>query len=277
VCAWWEPCNARRRRDDHLTFVAGISRLQIKELKRLNVDTLERLGDLDEPPRPARGSRDALVRVRDQARIQLRARREGSPRFEILTPVGLEHGLARLPEPSPHDLFLDLEGDRLAPDGGREYLFGTVGEDGYTALWAATPEEEKRAFEALVDRIVALHRAHPEMHVYHFGAYEPAALKRLSGRYATRERELDVILRAELLVDLHTVVRHALRASVESYSIKELERFYGFVREQDMRKATASRRAIEWAIEFREPVRSNDAFTPHLDAVERYNREDCVS
>src|SRR5690606_14845384 len=52
---------------------------------------------------------------------------------------------------------------------------------------------------------------------------------------------------------------------------------YGFSREQDMRKATASRRAIEWAIEFREPVRSNDAFTPHLEAVERYNREDCVS
>src|SRR5690606_30176856 len=92
-----------------------------------------------------------------------------------------------------------------------------------------------------------------------------------------RENELDVLLRAEGFVDLHTVVRHALRASVESYSIKELEKFYGVSREQDMRKATASRRAIEWAIEFREPERSNDAFTPHLEAVERYSREDCVS
>jgi uncharacterized protein len=27
VCNWWSQCNARRRTDDHLCFVAGISRL----------------------------------------------------------------------------------------------------------------------------------------------------------------------------------------------------------------------------------------------------------
>ena len=67
-------CGAR---DDHLCFVAGISRLQIKELKRIDVTTLERLGDLEDVPKPTRGSRDALVRTRDQAAIQLRARRVG--------------------------------------------------------------------------------------------------------------------------------------------------------------------------------------------------------
>ena len=92
------------------------------------------------------------------------------------------------------------------------------------------------------------------MHVYHFGAYEPATIKRLSGRYATRETELDTILRAELFVDLHTIVRHSLRASVESYSIKELERFYGLDREQDLRAATLSRHAVEWAIEMHEEL-----------------------
>src|SRR5690606_1967045 len=109
------------------------------------------------------------------------------------------------------------------------------------------------------------------------GAYEPAAFKRLSGKYATRENELDVILRAELFVDLHTIVRHALRASVESYSIKELEQFFGFRREQDLREATASRRAVEWAIEMKEDVRGAADLAPHLAAVERYNREDCLS
>src|SRR5690606_29830367 len=81
--------------------------------------------------------------------------------------------------------------------------------------------------------------------------------------------------RAELFVDLHAVVKHALKASVESYSIKELEPFFGLEREQDLRAATASRRAIEWAIETRE---ADDAdLVPHVEAVERYNREDCVS
>src|SRR5690606_19325340 len=280
VCAWWGPCNDRRRADDHLCFVAGISRMQIKELVRIDVGKLERLGELRDVPRPARGSRDALVRARDQARIQLDARRRQEPLYEILEPLDTEHGLARLPAPSPHDVFLDLEGDRLAVDGGRDYLVGTVtdseGTLRYTPRWATTPNEEQRAFEALVDAIVAVHRAHPDAHVYHFGAYEPTAFKRLSGRYATRERELDEMLRAELFVDLHTVVRHSVRASVESYSIKELEQFYGFDREQDLRAATASRRAIEWAIEMRQDARSSD-LAPHVAAVERYNREDCVS
>jgi uncharacterized protein len=43
------------------------------------------------------------------------------------------------------------------------------------------------------------------------------------GRYAIRERELDDLLRSEVFVDLYSVVRHAIRASVESYSIKKLE------------------------------------------------------
>ncbi len=42
VCAWWARCDAQRRADDHLCFVAGISKTQIKELERIRVDTLER-------------------------------------------------------------------------------------------------------------------------------------------------------------------------------------------------------------------------------------------
>jgi predicted RecB family nuclease len=301
VCNWWVQCNTRRRSDDHLCFVAGISRLQIKELRtRLAVDTLEQLGELAAVPKPARGSREALERVRDQASIQLKARRLRERQHEIL-PLGPEHGFLWLPEPSRGDLFLDLEGDRLAVEGGREYLFGISDtRGGYTPLWATTQTEEKRAFERVVDRILAAFEADRGMHVYHFGAYEPTAFKRLSGRYATRETELDTILRAELFVDLHTVVRHSLRASVETYSLKDLEQFYGLEREQDLRVATASRRALEWAIEMREDlgVHATTAarpvarpqlelgldeapeagkFAEHIAIVERYNRDDCVS
>ena len=73
-------------------------------------------------------------------------------------------------------------------------------------------------------------KAFPGLHIYHYAPYEPAALKRLMGRYATREEEIDQMLRARLFVDLYQVVRHGLRASVESYSIKRLEPFYGFER-----------------------------------------------
>ena len=220
-----------------------------------------------------------------------------------MLPLGDEHGFLRLPGPARGDLFLDLEGDRLALDGGREYLVGVSDtRDAYTPLWATNPAEEKRAFEQVVDRILAAFATDKAMHVYHFGAYEPTAFKRLSGRYATRETELDTILRAELFVDLHTIVRHSLRASVETYSLKDLEQFYGLTRVQDLREATASRRALEWAIEMREDLGLNvrapvaaapaaepqlelgldaapaaNRFAEHIAIVERYNRDDCVS
>ncbi len=143
VCNWWVECKARRRTDDHLCFVAGISRLQIKELRsRLNVDTLAQLGDLRKVEKPTRGSREALERVRDQAAIQLKARRTEHRQHEIL-PLNPEHGFLRLPEPASGDLFLDLEGDRLAAEGGREYLFGISDTHGaYTPIWAPNPAEE---------------------------------------------------------------------------------------------------------------------------------------
>ena len=42
---------------------------------------------------------------------------------------------------------------------------------------------------------------HPDLHIYHFVPYEPAALKRLMGRYATREDELDQLLRGKRFVE----------------------------------------------------------------------------
>ena len=50
------------------------------------------------------------------------------------------------------------------------------------------------------------------------------------GRYATREEEVDGMLRAGIFVDVHSVLKQAVRASVEEYSLKKLEALYGFNR-----------------------------------------------
>ena len=112
------------------------------------------------------------------------------------------------------------------------------------------------------------------MHVYHYAPYEPTALKRLMGRYGTREDEVDRLLRGGVLVDLLRVVRQSLRASVESYSIKKMEAFYGFVREIDLRDAGSSIVAFEQWLELGEGERPE---ANHLERIERYNRDDVVS
>ena len=106
--------------------------------------------------------------MRDQARVQKLGREAGQPHHEIKEHFDAEHGLALLPIPSPNDIFLDFEGDRFAETGVQEYLLGYVMADArrarvqYTALWAATPEQEQKNFQEFIDLAIATRRERPE-------------------------------------------------------------------------------------------------------------------
>ena len=299
VCRWFERCNGQRRKDDHLTFVAGLGRVQQTELETRGIDTLTALAGIPVPLEfKPRGSKETYEKLHEQARLQLESKGKSIPVHELLAPEKPEPGAAktnlglmRLPEPDAGDLFLALEGDVFgrhvdatvgptkAGEGTRDYLIG-IGRravDGtftYTARWAFNDTDERAAFDAIMDEIKAAIDAHPGMHVYHYGHYEPSAFKRLMGRYAAREADVDELLRAERFVDLLTVVRRSLRAGVERYSIKDMEPFYAFTRDVDLPHAGDQRRVLEAALE------TNDlaAITPEIhQAVEGYNRDDCRS
>ena len=280
VCRWSEHCDKRRRDDDHLSFVAGILRHQQEELKGNHVPTMGKLAAMPLPLRwrPQRGAAASYEKVREQARVQVQGRETGKPVYETLPPEP-DVGLALLPEPSPSDIFFDFEGDPFVGPNGLEYLFGYQaaddnGELRYTGLWALDYEQEKRVFERFVDWLMARWQRHPDMHVYHFAPYEPSAMKRMMGRHATREDEVDRMLRGNLFVDLYRVVRGGVRAGVESYSIKELERFYGFQRDITLPDANHALYKVNAPLEQGDPslIRQQD-----MDAVEGYNRDDCAS
>ena len=280
ICAWRGDCTTKRRADDHLSLVAGISSLQIAEFKANSIETVEALAamPLPMPWTPARGSRQSFERVRDQARIQVESRNAGSLLFETF-PIVAGFGLSALPEQSPADIYLDFEGDSFVGEHGQEYLLGysTLCEDGtaeYVALWGLTRDEEKIAFETFINFVMARWDVYPDLHIYHYGAYEVAALKRLMGRFATREDELDRILRGRLMVDLLSVVRHAVRAGVESYSIKRLESLFGFERRTDLPDANLALTRLQTGLELGD---LEDISTEDRDTVASYNRDDCIS
>jgi predicted RecB family nuclease len=280
ICRWQDRCGERRRADDHLSLVAGITKLHIDELQRQGIATLAALGTMTLPLtwKPSRGAAQSYCRIREQARIQLEGRRAGRALHELL-PVVSGLGLTSLPEPSAGDIFFDLEGDPFAGDGGLEYLFGYVftGEDGtaaYVGDWALSRAHEKQIFERFVDFVVDRLKLYPDLHIYHFAPYEPSALKRLMGRYASRQEEIDSFLRSNRFVDLYSVVRNGLRASVESYSIKKLEALYGFTRNTALSDANMALTKIQSCLELGdiEFINGNDR-----DVVTGYNRDDCVS
>ena len=333
VCRWWADCSDRRRADDDLSLVAGISSRQRRGLK--GGDPGERPGrlatrrglaalDLAGLPKLDWSSRPALERVREQARIQVEGEDRGETLWELLEPERAvdpatgelrlvpDRGFLVLPEPSPHDLFLDLEGDPFAFDDGVDYLFGVLnpstteddprwtgagaaahaavaaGASGSTpvpqfrAFWSRDAEgrvtlaAEKAAFERLMDFLVARLDADPTLHVYHYAAYEKTALARLAQRHATREDEVDRLLRGRILVDLYRVVRQGIRASVESYSIKRLEPLYGLIREVALKDAGSSIVQFEaWL--GRGATAEGLVGDEILRGIEGYNRDDVVS
>jgi uncharacterized protein len=270
VCRWSAECEERRRRDDRLTLVADLRREQEARLAAAGISTVEALAE--RAPASVKGiGKATLARIASQARLQVRQRRTGAVEWELL-PLEEGRGLLALPAPSAGDLFFDMESDPLVT-GGLEYLFGVVehseGRPAYRALWAHEAAAEKRAFEKFVDFVTARVAVHPELHVYHYGAYEPAALKRLMGVHGTREKELDAILRGQVLVDLHRVVRHGVRVSQESYSIKKLEPLYREARTTAVAGGLGSVVAYE---EWRET-----GHAARLHEIEAYNRDDCLS
>jgi predicted RecB family nuclease len=282
VCRWFRECDARRRADDDLSLVADMRRQQRDQFEAWNAGTVAKLAALPIPlkERPKHGSKEAYERRREQARVQVEGRTEQKLKHEVLLPVSEGMGFCRLPEPSVGDVFMDFEGDPFVGEQGLQYLFGFAASNAgrdfvYEKRWALNLAEEKKGFEWLVDEIMRRRETDPKMHVYHFGAYEPGTLKRLMGIHATREDEIDRMLRAGVLVDLHQAFKQGVRASVEEYSLKKIEAFYGFERKTPPDISRAAMRYVEHRLE----LGWGDEELPEeiREAMEGYNCEDCLS
>jgi uncharacterized protein len=271
-CSWRDRCDEQRLHDDHLSAVAGISRSQTKKLQSAGVTTLRQLGLSTDSLRIPKLQVDSLNKLRHQARLQFQGRSSEVPLFELLPVSGERRGFYRMPEAVDGDLFFDMEGDPLE-EGGLEYLFGLyIDEDGqqiFKPFWAYTRAEEKIAFEQFIDWVIGHLERYPDAHIYHYAAYEEAAIKRLMSQHGTREAQVDWLLRNGKLIDLYKVVREAIRVSEPSYSIKNIEHFYMERRDGEVTNAGAS-------IVFYERWKETGDLTL-LEQIERYNEDDVRS
>ena len=271
ICRWSEHCENEWERADHLSLVANITRSQRAKLEAVGVSTMSALAAMDPQTRVPELQPAVLAKIRNQARLQVGKRADGENRHELLQDEE-GRGFARMPRPSPNDLFFDMEGDPLF-DGGLEYLFGFVhvvgGSQVFVPFWGHTRADEKMAFEQAVDFMVAHLAAHPGAFIYHYASYEESALKRLAMLHGTRENEVDHLLRTFKLVDLYQVVREAMQVSEPSYSIKNLETFYMASRSGKVTSGDASIVMYEQWRQLKDPKL--------LQEIADYNQADCRS
>lgn len=270
VCEFLPECEAWWDEVDHLSRVAGCGRTQIAKLAPSGITTVHALARADPTQAPAGINPDTFVKLQRQAALQLQRKETGKLGYVILEPHA-ERGLGLLPDPSPGDIFFDIEGNPFwDEEGSLEYLWGLLDADRkFTPLWAEDHPSERRAFERFVDEVHDRLRRNPGMHVYHYAAYEVNALRRLAGRYDTREAEVDELLTREVLVDLLKVVRGGLAASVPGYGLKEMEAFLDFDRHAEIRDGGTS------VVEHERYIQTRDAAI--LETIAAYNREDCIA
>ncbi len=266
---------------DHLSQVANITRIQIKRLENAGVRTLTSLATTQLKHIP-KVNPLVLERLKQQARLQLESKALDRPKYELIKlDEGLAHkpyGLSLLPPTSPLDIFFDMEGYPLV-DGGLEYLFGVTylenGEPQFKDWWAHNPIQEKAAFEGFMDWVYQRYQEDPLMHIYHYNVYEVAALRKLMGRYGTKEKEVDDLLRHEVFIDLYKVVRQGIRVGEPSYSIKNIEHLYMDARTGDVKNAGLS---VVYYERWLETQDGQDWQTSTiLNEIRNYNKDDCIS
>jgi len=272
VCGYASHCEQHREADDHLSLVAGLRQSQVERLAAVQITTVQQLGRLD-PATPTGIMPQALDRLVRQARLQVEAR-TGAHRYELLVPEP-KRGFGLLPAPSPGDVFFDIEGyPFFETSRGLEYLWGVTIDVGgawhFRSFECVDRDGEKRAFEAFIDFICDRLKTHPDLHVFHYAAYETSAITRLMGEYATREAEVDQLLTRGVFVDLYQIVRQAMQISYDSYSLKKVRHF--FMTGVGQGAVTEGGASI---LEFQRFLETGDEAI--FAAIRDYNEEDCES
>ncbi|MCP9943028.1 MULTISPECIES: TM0106 family RecB-like putative nuclease [Synechococcales] len=283
----WEPfIEQRLQQKRDLILVAGLRGSQRDKLRNAGIHTIEQLAALPEQGSVPGMNHDVLKRLREQACIQLETRENDErPAFRVRPIDEQAGGLALLPAPDDGDIWFDMEGYPDPIKGEKlEYLFGAcyrdqAGDLQFKPWWAHTMADEKQAFDSFIQWVEQRRLQHPNLHVYHYASYEKTALGNLAALHQIHEPLMDQWRATGVLVDLYPIVRRGLLLGADSYSIKKVERLYQPPRDGDVETAADS--VVQYAEWLRsgEPSIAGDLphGSPRLLAIERYNRDDCIS
>jgi len=276
LCDWEESCKDIWKKEDNLNQVGGINKNYIKKFKAAGIKTLTDLSKVKETEKIEDIKPRIVKKLTTQAKIQKEYQTTGIPVHKIIEEnLTEQRGFNLLPEPSDCDLFFDLESVPyyVYPNDGLEYLFGIYyvenNKPQFKAFWAHNEDEEKENLIKFFEFIENHFKKYPKAKIYHFAKYERTALNRLTSKYNVKGKELAHYLNLQKFVDLFQVIKQAILVSENSYSIKEVEKFYGFKRTGEVKKANVSG---DYYVEYMETKEQR-----FLDEIESYNKQDCHS
>ena len=168
---------------------------QVMRLREAGLPTLAALARAAPDTKIADIPEHAFESLRDQAALQLERRTTGRLDWHAVD-ADTGCGFELLPRPSAGDVSSTSRairsGSRPAACTSSSGCSCARAPTGSTATYGRTTgRRERRLFETFVDLVHERLARDPGMHVYHYGAYEKAAIPQLMGIYATREDAVD--------------------------------------------------------------------------------------
>lgn len=280
-CRWKEHCASGRVKDRDLSLIYGMRSTTRQALIDGGIKTIDDMSNASEEQRELLKkniSKETFLKLRDQAKLQIKGENLETPIFELKD----ADALRVIPASSEGDIWFDMEGDPYSDGGnGLEYMFGYVINDGgrliFQTFEANTKAEEKKAFSDFVAFVLDRRKKYPDLHIYHYAAYEPSTILRLSQKYGIYEKEIDDLKRQGVFVDLLSVVRKALRFSTDSLSIKAIEQVF-FPNRRSDEVGTAMESVIQFNIAaLALQSGEKELFNQKLKNIRDYNEVDCRS
>lgn len=279
ACGKCEVCAEQLLPHDDLLQVAGMRLTQRAKLMAAGITTMAELAAHTGESVDGLPDRTLEMLVA-QAQAQVHTRESSTPHVPVVVPNKID-ALKHLPQPSRGDIFFDFEGDPLYQEDDTwnlDYLFGLVDDQNqFSAFWAHNLAEEKLALEQFLAFVAERQLEHPDLHIYHYAAYEKTHLLSLAARHGVGEAQVDALVSNGVLVDLYPMVKQAFRIGWPSYSLKKLEPLYMGDEERDG-VANAADSVVEYAnyCELRDNGQLDEA-QAKLKDIEQYNAYDCRS
>jgi predicted RecB family nuclease len=253
ACEFRQQCHDQAAKDDDLSLLRGMSEQEIRRQNSKGIFTVRQLS--------------YTFRMRRKNKW---AKSQAFPRSFALQALAIRenkvhvHGNYAVPS-SPTSVYLDIEG---YPDRGSYYLIGLVvvenGVESCHSFWADCEEEHPAIFARLLEKL----GQYPEYRLYHFGNYEPKALRRIKARLPEDQQESveAVLARA---VNVLSIINAHVYFPTYSCGLKDIGRSIGC----DWSERDASGlQSVVWRTTWE---RSRDE--AQKSKLIRYNIEDCLA
>ncbi|KYC37058.1 recombinase B [Scytonema hofmannii PCC 7110] len=290
LCPWYSNCYAVAQNQKHLSLLPGVTPVRYKQLKALDITTVESLAEthptqLEHLPGFDRAVAPKLI-LQAQSIVENRPiflpylssvkdkdvnfyTSSGSVYLEEtersdLNNLNATYPLQEILSTAPVEIFFDIEAQ---PDLHLDYLLGVLivdrqaNTETFYSLLAEKQEDERLIWEQFLDLV----GQYPDAPIYHFCVYESDTVQRLAKLYQTPYSSVLPVLNR--FVDVYEILTQNVALPVESYALKTIARWLGF----EWRDSEASgAKCIYWYDQW---LQTGDRAL--LEVIQRYNEDDC--